>query len=199
MERLAPGVAVVAVVSLFVLLMAVPFIATGAQSARVGFVRAAKVAAVASYAAAVVAYTVLPLPSAESMQRRCASGDGGAGIQLVPFHFVTQVDRDASLGSFAILGDPALWQVALNIALFVPLGFLLSRLFPGRPWLAVGIAVACSLSIEITQVTGLWFIYDCAYRVFDIDDVLANALGAAVGLALAAYYAAANTPPTQST
>lgn len=184
MERLAPGVAVVGVVALFVLVMAVPFIATGAQSARVGFVRAGKVAAVASYAAAVVAYTVLPLPSAESMERRCASSAGGAGIQLMPFHFVTQVGSGSSAGGFAVFGDPALWQVALNIALFVPLGFLLSRLILGRPWLALGIAVGCSLSIEITQGTGLWFIYDCAYRVFDIDDVLANTLGAAFGLQL---------------
>ncbi len=195
LDRLAPGFAIVGVVALFVLLMAVPFIATGAQSARVGFVRAAKVAAVASYAAAVVAYTVLPLPSAESMQRRCASSDGGAGIQLMPFHFLTQVGQDRAVGGFAVLGDPALWQVALNVALFVPLGFLLCRLIPGRPWLALGVGVGCSLSIEVTQATGLWFIYDCAYRVFDVDDLLANALGAALGMAVAAARAARRAAP----
>ncbi len=76
------------------------------------------------------------------------------------------------------------------MALFVPLGFLLWRLVPGGAWGALAVAVACSLSIEVTQGTGLWFIYDCAYRVFDVDDVLANTLGAALGLALAAGHAA---------
>lgn len=190
LDRLAPGFAIVGVVALFVLVMAAPFIATSAQSTRAGVVRAGKVAAVLSYSAAVVAYTVLPLPSAESMQQRCASGEGGAGIQLMPFHFVTQVGTNQSAGGLALLEDPALWQVALNVALFVPLGFLLWRLVPGGAWGALAVAVACSLSIEVTQGTGLWFIYDCAYRVFDVDDVLANTLGAALGLALAAGHAA---------
>ncbi len=195
LDRLAPGVAVVGVVALFVLMMAVPFIATGSQSTRSGFVRAGKAAAVLSYAAAVVAYTVLPLPSAESIRQRCASGEGGAGIQLMPFHFLTQVGEGGVSGGLVLLADPALWQVALNVALFVPLGFLLWRLLPGRAWAALGVAVACSLSIEITQGTGLWFLYDCAYRVFDVDDILANGVGAACGMALAAGHAARRTSP----
>ncbi|MGB3763847.1 MAG: VanZ family protein [Ornithinimicrobium sp.] len=194
LDRLAPGFAVVGVVALFVLVMAVPFIATGSQSARSGFVRAGKAAAVLSYAAAVLAYTVLPLPSGEAMRQRCASGDGGAGIQLMPFHFLTEVGAGESSRGLVLLADPALWQVVLNVVLFVPLGFLLWRLLPGRAWAALGVAVGCSLGIEMTQGTGLWFLYDCAYRVFDVDDVLANGLGAACGMALAAGHAARRAP-----
>ncbi|MGB3829240.1 MAG: VanZ family protein [Ornithinimicrobium sp.] len=195
LDLLAPGVAVVALVAVFVLVMAVPFIATGAQSSSAAFLRAATIAGTVSYAAAVVAYTVLPLPSAESMQRRCATADGGAGIQLTPFHFLSQLGGDQASGGWVLLGDPALWQVVLNVALFVPLGILLSQLVPLRPWAVMAVAVACSLTIEVTQGTGLWFIYDCAYRVFDVDDMLANSLGAAIGLVFAGRRPSAGHPP----
>jgi hypothetical protein len=38
-----------------------------------------------------------------------------------------------------------------------------------------------SLLCEITQITGLFFIYPAPYRVFDIDDLIINTLGAVVG------------------
>lgn len=39
--------------------------------------------------------------------------------------------------------------------------------------------------IETTQLTGVWGIYPCAYRVFDVDDLLMNTLGAVLRSALA--------------
>lgn len=44
---------------------------------------------------------------------------------------------------------------------------------------------AVSLLIEFTQLTGNWFLYPCPYRLFDVDDLLANTAGALLG-ALAA-------------
>jgi len=38
-----------------------------------------------------------------------------------------------------------------------------------------------SALIECTQLTGDWFLYPCAYRIFDVDDLLANSLGALIG------------------
>src|SRR5699024_7095328 len=38
---------------------------------------------------------------------------------------------------------------------------------------------------EITQLTGIYGIYNCAYRLFDVDDLLFNTIGGIVGFLLA--------------
>jgi hypothetical protein len=70
-----------------------------------------------------------------------------------------------------------LLQFASNIALFVPLGALACR----GPRFAACAGLGISLLIEVTQLTGLWFSFPCPYRVFDVDDVIANTLGALLG------------------
>lgn len=76
-----------------------------------------------------------------------------------------------------LTSPPMLAQFACNIALFVPLGALLRR----GPRSAAGTGLALSLLVEVTQLTGLWFSFPCSYRVFDVDDVIANTLGALIG------------------
>lgn len=39
-----------------------------------------------------------------------------------------------------------------------------------------------TMAVELTQLTGLRGLYACAYRQFNVDDLILNALGAAVGL-----------------
>jgi len=80
---------------------------------------------------------------------------------------------------------PAIVQLGLNILLFVPLGaFLHDR---GRHGVVTATLAGFALSvlIELTQLTGVWFAYPCAYRHFDVDDILFNTLGAAVGALVA--------------
>ena len=56
------------------------------------------------------------------------------------------------------------------------------RVLLGRGILtAVFVGFAVSLFIELTQFTGVWGIYPCAYRVFDVDDLVTNTLGALAG------------------
>ncbi len=82
----------------------------------------------------------------------------------------------------AIAVDHAItrWIVAINILgnilIFVPIGFLVSVLTPDRHkgWLALGIGLAISLTIEIVQLS-------FAIRVFDVDDLLLNSFGAWLG------------------
>lgn len=76
-----------------------------------------------------------------------------------------------------LTGQAALVQFASNIALFVPLGALAGR----GPRFAAGAGLAVSLLVEVTQLTGLWFSFPCPYRVFDVNDVIANTLGAVLG------------------
>src|SRR5699024_3873803 len=126
---------------------------------------------------------LLPLPSDPA--RLCAVG--GAGVQTRPLQFL----RDIAAHGGWYLHNPAVLQVGLNVALFVPLGMVVRYVALRRRGAVTGIlgatvAGACvSGLIELTQLTGDWFLYPCAYRVFDVDDLLANTVGALLG-ALAA-------------
>lgn len=130
------------------------------------------------YLMALWTYTIAPLPRVEDLI--C---DGTLRAQFVPLRFLQDIDTSGGLRG--VLGDPALRQVVLNVAFFVPLGMLVRHLFRWRVAWCVLAGVAVSLVIEFTQLTGNWFIYSCAYRLFDTDDLLANTVGAAVGVACA--------------
>ena len=80
---------------------------------------------------------------------------------------------------------PAVLQLGLNILLFVPLGALLHDRGRHATLTATAAGFALSLLIELTQLTGVWFVYPCAYRHFDVDDIIFNTIGAALGAALA--------------
>ncbi len=136
------------------------------------------------YALALVTYTLLPLPDTSDVAVLCRSA---SGPQLRLFAFVGDIAKEGGLsGPRSLLANPAAAQVIFNVILFVPLGMLVRHLFLHGRFLAgvisgtvVGFAV--SLLIEFTQLTGDWFLYPCAYRLFDVDDLFANTLGALVG------------------
>lgn len=138
-------------------------------------------AAFAVYGVTLAAYTLLPLPP----EGFCEAG-GGHGIRVRPFHSVGDiVERTAHLSLAGALRSYVVLQVVLNVALFVPWGVFVRRLF-GRSWWFAGLSgAAVSFVIEATQGTGLWGIYGCAYRYADIDDVITNTTGALIGALIA--------------
>jgi len=73
----------------------------------------------------------------------------------------------------------SVWDIVLNVVMFLPLGFLAKLLYPS---LSLGkmqlIAVACSLCIETSQ-------YVFEKGIAQIDDVMHNAIGAMIGWAVA--------------
>ncbi len=137
--------------------------------------------AVAVYLVAVVAYTLLPLPASDALACR-----GAAGTQLSPLGTLAAIDRVGGFDSpAAVLANTRATELLLNIVLFVPLGLLVGHL--ARRGMVRGVlrallaGMALSLLVELTQLTGVWGLYSCAFRVFDVDDLLANSLGALLG------------------
>lgn len=141
-------------------------------------------AALVVYGVALIAYTLLPLPSGDLAQWCGANGVPGA--QLDPLQFIADIRTDtAGLGVKATLTHTTTLQVVFNVVLFVPLGFL------ARKFLGFGVVVstlgglATSLLIELTQYTGIYGLVPCSYRVADVDDVLANTAGGLIGALIA--------------
>ncbi|MHA7135422.1 VanZ family protein [Oerskovia turbata] len=151
---------------------------------RLSWLRLLGSAAVAVYGVALVAYTLLPLPSGDLAQW-CAQ-HGFSGPQLDPFQFVEDIRRDtAGMSAAARLRSPAVLQTVFNVVLFIPWGVLVRRFFGWRLPLTVASAFAASLLIETTQGTGVFGLIPCSYRLADVDDLMTNTLGGLIGALIA--------------
>lgn len=147
----------------------------------------ATLVAAAVYGLALWTYTLLPMP--EPGTYLCQS------TNLEPLGSARGLwSGEAGGGLAGLLRDPVFLQLALNVLLFVPLGFFLRRILR-RGFVVAGlVGLGVSLAIETTQLTGVWALYDCPYRVFDVDDLLVNSLGAVAGSLLSALVVARRSP-----
>lgn len=120
------------------------------------------------YGLGIICFTLYPLPS----------GDSGPGItygihpQFMPLNSIDNIQKD---------GLKAVFQVAFNVVFFMPLGFIAGRFFRMRFISAVLLGLGVSALVETAQLTGLFGAYPFAYRCCDVDDVITNTLGAAIG------------------
>jgi glycopeptide antibiotics resistance protein len=159
----------------------VPFVAASyRRRGEFGWGRALLAGASLVYALALVAYTLLPFPQVD--EGFCSTRIAQAGAQTQPFAWIGDM---AAFDVADPLRNPALLQVLMNVALFVPLGMFLRHLGGRSVVVATLAGLGVSALIECTQLTGNWFLYPCPYRLFDVDDLIANTAGAFLG-ALAA-------------
>ncbi len=134
----------------------------------------------AVYGLALWTYTLLPVPPAGAYSCK--------GKQLDPFGSIRLIWSGDAGGPLGLVRDAAFLQVVLNVLLFVPLGYFI-RVVLRRGVVVAGLAgLAISLLIEVTQLTGDWGLYHCAYRLFDVDDLGVNTLGAIGGSLLSAIF-----------
>ncbi|MEV7972543.1 VanZ family protein [Cellulomonas sp. NPDC089187] len=157
------------------------------QSRRYGRLSARRLlgtAALAVYGVALIAYTLLPLPSGDLAQWCAEHGVGG--VQLHPLQFIADIRRDtAGLGLRSTLTSVAVLQVVFNVLLFLPWG-IFARGFAGWGVLRSTVTAAlASLLIEVTQFTGIFGLIGCSYRLGDVDDLLTNTLGGLLGALVA--------------
>ncbi len=132
--------------------------------------------------------TVLPLPSREAVARMAPKPVG-----LIPFRALYtgmakagfRLSEPSSFVSAAVwrafLTSRDLFQIVANIVMQIPLGVYLRYYFRcnARRTLVIGLCV--SLFYELTQLSGLFFLYPQPYRFADVDDLIANTLGAMIG------------------
>ncbi|MGG1663364.1 VanZ family protein [Brevibacillus sp. NRS-1366] len=130
---------------------------------------------------------LLPLPATRDT---CAyQSPDTVYYSLVPFTFVKDTFDSSSIvwsnpaTYIQVFNQPAFWQAAFNFLLLLPFGvYLRYFLQEKRYWKrAFGLGFALSLFYEVTQVTGIYGIYNCPYRIFDVDDLILNSTGALVG------------------
>ncbi|OII31750.1 hypothetical protein BIU98_08360 [Curtobacterium sp. MMLR14_010] len=183
MESIRPGIVAFVVGAVLAVAALVPFAAYEyRRHGRLGFRRSLLAFVTLVYALALVTYTLLPLPESAAAACRVSSAP-----QLQAFAFLGDIEREGGIsGPRSLLTNPAAVQVAFNVLLFIPLGALVRHAVLRRrvvSGLLVGAAAGfvVSLVIELTQLTGDWFLYPCSYRLFDADDLLANTAGAALG------------------
>ena len=124
------------------------------------------------YLICLVEVVLFPLPTAEKI----ASMNSYEG-QFIPFNFVLDIARDKSLESVL--------QVVLNILMTVPFGFFFKFFLNIKRRNIILLTFLLSLSIELAQLTGLFFTYPGSYRLFDVDDLIMNTLGGFIGTVLA--------------
>lgn len=183
MSRLGPLVAALAVFPLIALAAAVPYIAH--QYRRRGTVGAGHLllaGALGLYLVGLAFYVILPLrPVTPDFCDLYA-----VEAYYSPLRIVDEIRAETVASDWrTLLGSVALQQLVLNVALFVPLGMFARHLLGRGLGGAVALGFGVSLVIELTQLTGNWGLYPCAYRYFDTADLIANTSGAAIGAIVA--------------
>lgn len=139
------------------------------------------------YCSALVAYTMFPLPRPGLLTDAfCAHRQS---LNLDVTDAVTRVRRSTrGLPLRQALLDHSVLELVFNVALFVPLGWFGRRILEWKVVTTVAVGVLVCLLIEVTQYTGVYGIFRCAYRLADVVDLVTNTTGTLVGIALAMLF-----------
>jgi glycopeptide antibiotics resistance protein len=135
---------------------------------------------------------ILPLPNTRDVLS--LQSPGTQHVQLVPFTFIRDFFSETSLkfnkpSTFIyVLKERAFLQAAFNAILLMPLGIYLRYYFKRNLKQTFIITFLVSLFFELTQLTGLYGIYNAPYRIFDVDDLMLNTLGGYIGYLLAPLF-----------
>lgn len=125
---------------------------------------------------------ILPLPSFDT-----ASKIPPPHFNFIPFNFVKDFLRETSLiitdtsTYIKAIKEPCFYVAIFNIFMTIPFGMYLHYYFKFNFKKTLLYSMLLSLFFEITQGTGLYFIYPNPYRLCDIDDIILNTTGGLVG------------------
>lgn len=129
---------------------------------------------------------ILPLPSIETVSKMTTPS-----YNLIPFQFISEIFLQTSFSVsdfatyFPTLKNPVVYESLFNILLTVPFGIYLHYYFEYDLKKTIFYSFCLTLFFELTQLSGLYFIYPRGYRVFDVDDLILNTFGGLVGYFIA--------------
>ena len=112
-------------------------------------------------------------------------------FRLEPFAFITDFINDSGLvltdlNTYGMVIKKSCFFVPVyNILLCMPFGIYLHYYFKCNFKKTVLFTFLLSLFFELTQLSGLYFIYPRGYRLFDIDDLFLNTMGGLIGYYIA--------------
>lgn len=128
---------------------------------------------------------ILPLPKISEVAKLTTPR-----TQFIPFSFLMDFMKHSSFDITNIhtylpaMKETYFYVPIFNILLTIPFGMFLRYYFKCDKRKTVVYTFLLSLFFEITQLTGLYFIYPRGYRLFDIDDLLLNTFGGLLGFFL---------------
>lgn len=136
-----------------------------------------------------LALTQFPLPDRAALD--CSQG--GAEAILRPFATLDHIARlwrwwrnEPGIGLGAWIGSKVIQAAVMNFVLCAAIGAAFARhargVFPAGQALLLGVAL--SGGAELAQLTGLFGLYPCAFRHFEVDDLILNIGGLMVGFLL---------------
>lgn len=109
---------------------------------------------------------------------------------LIPFSFINDITKETSFNIavpstyLKALTEHCIYVVIFNILMTVPFGMYLRYYYKFSLKKVLILSFFLSLFFELTQLTGLYFIYPKPYRLFDVDDLILNTTGGVLGYLL---------------
>ena len=125
---------------------------------------------------------ILPLPKISEVRMLTTPK-----TQLIPFYFIIDFMKNSSFELTNIntyltsLKESYFFVPVFNVVLTMPFGMFLRYFFEYNKKKTIWYTFLLSLFFELTQLSGLYFIYPRGYRLFDVDDLLLNTLGGFLG------------------
>ncbi len=122
---------------------------------------------------------ILPLPDKDI--------PGKIKYNLKLFEFVNDLKINSTFNIhnpktyISLLTNNRIIEPLFNVLLTIPFGIYLKYYFKKSFFTTIFYSFLLSLFFEITQLTGLYYIYSSPYRLFDVNDLFTNTLGGLIG------------------
>ena len=131
---------------------------------------------------------ILPLPS-----RADVLNYKGMYYNLKPFFVVPEIFMSGEVNvvkpeSYVFLLNQRFLEPLFNILMTIPFGIYLRYYFKCSFFKTLFYSFLLSLFFELTQLTGLYFIYPRPYRLCDVNDLINNTTGGLIGYIIAPLF-----------
>lgn len=138
------------------------------------------------YMLCVYCLVILPLPSAQEAAKLHGHKRELEALQFIPKIFQqVHIEKDDPRTWInllkSLLKSPAFMTNLLNVFMTIPFGMYLHYYFKKGVVKTTIYSFFLSLFFELTQLSGLYFIYKGSYRLFAVDDLIFNTMGGFLG------------------